>query len=711
MNTGPPLTLALVQELSNRALQSDYLNHLDRTAEIANLLSQIEDRDLALRIINLALTVDLFLGCKLTASASPEIQTVIVEEAIAQSQFLPIPLQVALWHETAAKSALPYLIRLLVLEPNAWYTNCRLAESVISAIIKIDRNLAIDLLCKELHNARFHSLALEKLAELAPVEAIEDVASILATDDFGKTTSHALAIKILGKIGSEPAITAIREALKDRSLWWENAYIQGLGIVAEPAMVEHLLYLLSQPEDTEDLAWEAINALEAVGERMFEVLHRTIYWLSFDEERPYISGRILEILFKWDSERTVKSLEGALQSYDPVIRRKAAMAMCSSDIPITDRNLLSLLDALDFPDMQTQLAIACDIRGIIYQVRRWVDYDRANISPEVQAQAILLTKPILVNSAYHPDSEIRNPAMRQLLDSEPDERALLIELSHRFPSDRSWILDTHNSFIADLSFLLTCLDDIDVANIDRTDDQSILSILLQLIDDPEIKIHAGVIHNIVALDGAIVFPTLLTLVERDELVVTLIHALNTLAASNPEARIFEEFRRDQAVALKFLMTAERAIVKNIQDKPLSVNRVIVELSAIGDELAIDVLRQVLMDHNSGDAIDDAILILARIGTTQAVLALLSILPAHNIATNWLGIQLCDLGGLGIIPHLQSTQRQIYCPYIAYAVSQIQERESLYNPEFSDNPSHPLFQPKSPRLRDILLGNSDFPRVV
>jgi hypothetical protein len=247
--------------------------------------------------------------------------------------------------------------------------------------------------------------------------------------------------------------------------------------------------------------------------------------------------------------------------------------------------------------------------------------------------------------------------------------------------------------------LLTWLDDLDVTNIDRTDDQSILSILSQLIDDPEITIRAGVVHNIVALDGAIVFSTLLTLVERDELVVTLIHALNTLAASNPAARIFEEFRRDRAIALKFLMTAERAIVKNIQSKSLSVNRVIVELSAIGDELAIDVLRQVLMDHNSGDAVDDAILILARIGTTQAILALLSILPATNFS-----IQLCDLGGLGIIPQLQSTQRQIYCPHIAHAVSQIQKREGLYNSEFSDNPSHPLFQPKFPRLRDILLGN-------
>jgi hypothetical protein len=707
MNICPPLTLALVQELSDRALQSDYLNHLDRTAEIASLLGQIEDQDLALRIINLALKVDLFLGCKLTASASPEIQTVIVEEAIAQSQF-PIPLQVALWHETAAKSALPYL---LVLKPNAWYTNCRLAEFVISAIIKIDRDRAVAILCKELHHARFQDLALNRLAELAPVEAIKDVSSVLETDYFRNTNSHALAIEILGEIGSEPAISAIRKALENRALWSERAYIQGLGIVAEPAMVEHLLYLLSQPEDMENLALEAIDALEALGDKMFDVLHRAIYWLSFDEERPHLSCRILEILFKWDPERTITALEGALQSYDPVVRSRAAMALSSSDILLTDRHLLSLLDALDFPDMKTQLAIAVEIRGIIYQVRRWSDYDRANISPEVQAQAILLTKTILMNSAHHPDPEIRNLVRRHLLDSEPDERTALIELSYLSPSDRSWILATHDSLMTDLSFLWTCLDDIDVANIDRTNDESVLSTLLKLIDNPEIEVRKEAVHNIVALDSVAVFPTLLMLAERDELVATLIDALNTLAENNSEAMVFEEFRRDRAIALKFLITTEQAMVNNIQRKNHSVNGMILELSAIGDEIAIDALQQILIDYNGDDDIDIAINILAKIGTDKAVSALLSILPNRNIATTWLGNELCNRGGLGILPQLWSTQKQIYCFQIARAISQIQERAGLYNPEFSDDRLYPLFQPTFPRLRDVLLGKSERLKLI
>jgi hypothetical protein len=62
-----PLTISLLSQLTDRELQSNYLNYLDLTPEIATLLTQITDspeerlrqRDLALRIVNLALEVHL----------------------------------------------------------------------------------------------------------------------------------------------------------------------------------------------------------------------------------------------------------------------------------------------------------------------------------------------------------------------------------------------------------------------------------------------------------------------------------------------------------------------------------------------------------------------------------------------------------------------------------------------------------------------------
>ncbi len=95
MNTYPALTISLLDRLTNRELQSNYLNHLvggaspleNRTAEVASLLTQITDPDLTLRIVNLALEVDLCLGAKLTASLAkplvpriePALQQIIVD--------------------------------------------------------------------------------------------------------------------------------------------------------------------------------------------------------------------------------------------------------------------------------------------------------------------------------------------------------------------------------------------------------------------------------------------------------------------------------------------------------------------------------------------------------------------------------------------------------------------------------------------------------
>jgi hypothetical protein len=182
MNICPPLTLALVQELSDRALQSDYLNHLDRTAEVTSLLNQVQDRALALRIINLALDVDLILGSRLASSVSSEVQETIVERIDRLE--IPVPFKVALWHKTKAKSALPYLQNLFIFRHRYWNIGHDLAESVISAIVDIDRDLAIALLCEAVYDVRFHSSALEMLAKLAPVEAIEPLAYILRTSCF-----------------------------------------------------------------------------------------------------------------------------------------------------------------------------------------------------------------------------------------------------------------------------------------------------------------------------------------------------------------------------------------------------------------------------------------------------------------------------------------------------------------------------------------------
>jgi hypothetical protein len=59
--------------------------------------------------------------------------------------------------------------------------------------------------------------------------------------------------------------------------------------------------------------------------------------------------------------------------------------------------------------------------------------------------------------------------------------------------------------------------------------------------------------------------------------------------------------------------------------------------------------------------------------------------------------------LGIVPHLWECERNHYSGTLSDIITTIQEREGLYNPDFSDR-SHPLFEPSYPRLRHFLLGD-------
>jgi HEAT repeat protein len=356
MNIYPALTISLLSQLTDRELQSNYLNHLDRTSEIASLLTQITDKDLALRIVNLALEVDLCLGASLTSSLVPESQQVIVDRI--DSLEIPTRLKIELWHKTKSKAALPYLQDIFSLnhqQPDD-YDGQKIISSAISVIACINRDLAVGLLIEDLADPRWYRNAAEHLTRLAPVEEIEILASLLKdkhlTSDWD---GKHLAMTALEKIGTDEAINKIREFLENRSLWLQRPYIYGLGIVADPAMVEHLIYLIYEPDqyvhrsieypaseeyyqnEADDLCYQAIDALEHIGgEKVFDLLHQAMYWISNNDLDYSPFDKIVKLLFKLDRDRTLTALEGAIQSYDPEIRKRAAIAVSDWNIPVIE---------------------------------------------------------------------------------------------------------------------------------------------------------------------------------------------------------------------------------------------------------------------------------------------------------------------------------------------------------------------------------------
>jgi HEAT repeat protein len=730
MTIYPPLTISLLSQLTDRELQSNYLNHLDRTSEIASLLEQITDEDLALRIVNLALEVDLYLGASLTASIDPEFQQIIVNSI--DSLEIHTHLKISLWRKTKSKAALPYLQDIFIFkhrQPNN-YDGHRAIESAIAAIIDLDRDLAVALLIEELYNSRFYHQAAEIMIDLAPVEAVEALGSLLQSQDRINFRAQYHAMQALRKIGTEAAIDKIREALHTCKCRWSNTdWIQGLGIVAEPTMIEHLIYLLYEPNlyihrsieypaseehhanEAVYLCCEAISALECIGgDKVFDWLHQAMYWTrTYDYPCPF--DNIVKALFRLDYSRAFTVLENDLKNYDPATRKLAVIALSDWNNQYLDCNLSILLNVIDDPNLDVQLNITDSIRWI---VRRC---DRADITPELIDYAIFVTKPIIVKLTTHPNWEIRERVFSQLLVTEPDERDLILQLLGDAGNDNIATLRySINELLkpSDLPILLTYLQsswghvrDYAVIGIGMIGDDSIAPILAELIHDKDSGIRKTAVQSIVELGSVAIFSTILELADNLELISTLILEFFNTDRLETRSTIFEEFRQNRAVTTKFLETAEQSLIEAIEKKIGAIHKNIRALGEVGTDRAIPILLQLIQTGNPTDREVDqhCVAALTKIGTDRARTSLLELLPDDSTLGGSIWRELLYSGKLGLLPQIWAFEHQSHSPRSFDLISTIQEQAGLYSPEFSDR-SHPLFEPPRTRLRQVILGDTD-----
>jgi HEAT repeat protein len=532
MTIYPDLTVSLLSQLTDRELQSNYLNHLARTDKIATLLTQIDERDLVLRIINLALEVDLRLAAKLTVSLAPALQQLIVEQ--------------------------------------------------------IDRVKSIE--CSNLF------------------KKLNDNVSYDRQDEYSEN---------LEKVYSEAEIEEIRISLhNNKSKWSDVNWIEKLGIVAEPLMVEHLIYLLNAPsyyvyrsteypfsdeyytDRANSICCEAIEALEYIGgDKVFDWLHQAMYWMQIDCEYPNPFRKTIQTLFRLDRSRTYTALEGAMQSYDPAIRKCAAIAILTWDIPRSDCNLSILLNAVDDSDLDVQLEIVNGIRKIIR------NEDIPNLTPELVDYSILVTKPILLEHINHPDLEIRDRVIHQLSEDEPDEREVMVRalvnvslhIVNRFEKYLDLIVKP-----ADLPILLEYLehDSIEIracaaGAIGTIGDDSLLPILVKLIHDLEPSIRLAALKSIVRLGSVATFPILLELATNPELICHLIWELNSLRRSESHPNIFKEFHDNLNYTTIFLETAEQTLIEIIYSSSRSIDSEIIVLRHISSDRSILPLYELL----------------------------------------------------------------------------------------------------------------------
>jgi hypothetical protein len=738
-----PLTLSLLSQSTDRELQTNYLNHLDRTDEIAAFISQIIDRDLALHLIDLALEVDLGLGGSLVGHLAPDLQTTAVKKI--DDLDICIGLKVELWAKTKSQAALPYLKDVFIFKHPQENPDYRIIKSLaINAIIGIDRDLAVILLIESLLEMRFTDEVVDFLYELAPVQAIESLRIFLNHPESRHYGWRERAIATLDKIATDEAMETIRDIMYAyRDTWYDHNWIYGLAIVREPEMVEYLIYLLCLPSEyiyrsdddminrreADSLCREAITAIERIGgDLAFEILHRAIYWIDIPDEHLNPVDLIIGILSRIDRDQTLTALEGAIQSFDPVVRRRAAMALGVWDISkrdylgdlsiddnppyFTDRNLSILLNALEDPDPLVGLEITEKIDRIYRVVFSPYKIERIDVTKELCFRAQTKVKEVLIGYLSHPDREIRDKAIEQLVYNHSDIVDEIASLLNRSCEDRDISIIRTLDPLIDQSTLIDYLDREDVSvraaaieKLCKSNDDSILPILIPYLNDEESIIAEAAVIGIVIWGSYATFPLLLEIAANPKLVITLIKILLNLDDGEYQLRLLKNLQNDRAFTRQLIDIAETTLF-DLLDTRSAPNGAMLCFCWLGsdNDRVVDKIAQILRsDKCTYEEEDDGVEALAKIGTDRAVLALLSLLPNQYVLGGWISIKLEIAGKLGIIPQLWIAQRQLYSRSLSGTIVLIQTREGLYNPNFS-NKIHPLYERSKSQLRDLLLGD-------
>jgi HEAT repeat protein len=733
-NKYPPLTIPLLTQLTDKELQSHYLNHVDRTVEIVSLLTQITDQDLVSKIFNLALEVDLFLSASLSSFIIPELQGIIIDKI--DELEVPITLKIELLLRNKSKEAISYLCDLFVsknqYQRKSMYDHDNeyddILYSSIEAIIDLDPNTAAILLIENFYTDGHYSSAQDRLSRIAIAEAdlpiLTESNKVAVINVLGKLLERSqdyqenlLLLNALDKIGTEAALKKIRDVLyEEKSLWINPSWIQGLGIVGDTLMVEHLVYLLYFAEEyidcnetyyeekTNKIRYEAILGIERLGgDLAFEILHQSLYFITGSNEYPAPWGTITQALFRLDCDRILSSLEQAICSCDTTTRLRTVQILGSWYIDLDDRHLLILLNAIKDPDLEIRNQIALVIRSIIDLTQYPDSRMQVDVTITPQLLNLAITNSILVNHNFHHEmstKDIRDRVVQKALLEEGDSSFIeLLEISQldRLISDKELIkLAESNYYGSDFRAKA-------IVQMGKTGDDSVLPRLISFLEDSESSVREASVEGIVELGTVTAIPTILSIAINPKLVMSLVWYLEEMRKNNRTSKGFDLFVKNRELSKELLDIAEKTIIDIAFKESRHTVMPILCLGAIGSsDEAVLIIDKIL--KKGYHRYDMAFRSLARIDNELAIHKISEYLLAHSHLSNQMSGELRQVYKLGIVPQLWKCEKNNYSRTLSSIIAIIQEKEGLYNPDFS-NQYHPLFEPSYPRLRSFLLGDN------
>ncbi|MEH1932765.1 MAG: HEAT repeat domain-containing protein [Nostoc sp.] len=233
--------LPQLDNVSDDKLKRDYLNYLKWTEPVALMLGLVGDKRQALRVVKLALNVDLQLGARLTGEVKREYQRETV------NLFLELNihklLKVEFFAVTNPVYAIPFSTNSLQ-DKDFW-----VPSSTAFALGKLGYEGAVSALIKALQDKDFWvpSSAADALGKIGNEAAVSALIKALQDEYFWVPSS---ATDALGKIGNEAAVSALIKALQHEDSKVRRSAAYALGKIGNEAAVSALINAL-QDEDSD----------------------------------------------------------------------------------------------------------------------------------------------------------------------------------------------------------------------------------------------------------------------------------------------------------------------------------------------------------------------------------------------------------------------------------------------------------------------------
>jgi HEAT repeat protein len=385
--------LGLLPSLSDARLQHDYLNYLKWTEPLALMLELVESEEQAVRVVRLALDVDLRLGARLAGAVKYGFQEKAVGLLIQEIDDWKTPklYAIKLLGKTKTDFAIEPLIQFLkytdsnvrrnVAELLGLIGNEKVVEPLIQSLNDSDSNVrrnavktlglignekSVEPLIQSLNDSdsNMRRNVVEALVKIGSKKSIEPLIQLLNNSNPNVRRN---TVALLGKIDSELTIEPLIKSLNDSDSNVHKTVVKALVKIGNEEAIESFIQSLNDSDSN-----VRINSIVALGKIGSEIAIELLIQ-SLNNSDSNVHRDVAEVLSWIGNEEVIQPLIQSLNNPDSNVHRNSVVALGRIGSEIAIEFLIQSLKNADN-----------NVRRNVAEVLGWIGNEKA-IQPLIQS--------------------------------------------------------------------------------------------------------------------------------------------------------------------------------------------------------------------------------------------------------------------------------------------------------------------------------------